>query len=249
MGIRDLLMLVPFLLSDGGMSPKGKAGWLIYFRNNDKNLVDYFVGFLEKVATNKIQIKKRADNSYMVRVNDKALGNELEKVCFSFRTRPCIEYPYCPGVRNGRTCNKAEENGYHKIIFPKEFYNDDILRKLFLKIYFSCDGGVSITSSKGKYPFLVRKVFVSVKNPSLVNNIRDLLVGAGFVPMAYQGQIRLTTKGDIERFNKEIGFVDGTLVGGNSIKFRGYEKNQLLRMLIESYQNPKGFVYDHFVKS
>jgi len=165
MRIRDLLTLTPFLLSDGGVSPKGKSGWLIYFRNNDLELVNQFVTILSLVTKNKIQIQKRQNNSYMVRVNDKSLGNELHLLCGSFRTRPCITHPKCPKIKNGENCNISTEDGYHKIIFPKKIFKNSYLRKLFLQVYFTCDGGVSITSSKGKYPFLVRKLFVNIKHP------------------------------------------------------------------------------------
>lgn len=246
MRIRDLLTLTPFLLSDGGVSPKGKSGWLIYFRNNDKELTNRFVTILNRVTKNKIQIQKRQDCSYMVRVNDKALGNKLHILCGSFRTRPCTIHPKCPNIKNGR-CNISTEDGHHKIILPNEIFENYNLRRLFLQVYFTCDGGVSVTTSKGKYPFLVRKVFVNIRHPTLRENIHKLLIAAEFNPHVYSDQIRLTIRKDIEKFLKEIRFVSGVKIGGDSKNFRGVEKNNLLRKVVASYENPKEFINTHFM--
>ena len=236
MGIRDTLLLTPFLLSDGGVSPKGKSGWLIYFRNNDKSLVSIFADVLQRVTKNKIQIQEREDRSYMVRVNDKELGNKLHEFCGSFRTRPCNVYPPCP-KKNGRDC--GNETGMHRITIPARFFNDPGLRRKFLQIYVSCDGGVSVTSSKGKYPFLVRKVFVNARHDELREQLRKLFAAEGFTPKIYFDQLRLTTKEDIVKFRQKIGFVDGAKVGGDSARFKGWEKNKLLAKVIHSYGNPR----------
>ena len=242
-GIRDLLLLVPFLLSDGGVSPKGANGWLIYFRNNDKILINYFIKFLNKVTQNKIQVQTKKDGSYFVRVNDKELGKKLLKLSLSFRTQPCNMHPVCPGYRKYGLCKSTTIDGrYHKIILPEEFVKYEKIQKLFLRIYFTCDGGISVISSNTRYPFLVRKVFVNIKHPTLRKDFYKLLVVAGFNPKVYSEQIRLTTQEDLIKFYRTIGFVEGVKISNHSKKFVGFEKNNLLRLLVNSYINPRKLI-------
>lgn len=243
MRIRDLLLLVPFLLSDGGISPKGTNGWLIYFRNNDKILINYFINFLNRTTQNKIQIQIKKDKSYFVRVNDKELGNQLNKLCLSFRTQPCDAHPICSEYRKNGVCKfQTIDKKYHKIILPSKFVENEKMRRLFLRIYFTCDGGVSVVSSNGKYPFLVRKVFVDIKHPSLRDDIYKVLITAGFIPRVYSTQIRLTTQGDITKFKKTIGFVKGVKISKHSNSFYGFGKNKLLDLLVKSYRKPKTLI-------
>jgi len=95
---------------------------------------------------------------------------------------------------------------------------------------------------------LVRKVFVTVKHSTLHRDVIKILLAAGFRPRVYSDQIRLTTKQDILKFCRDIGFVDGVKIGGSSDRFYKIEKNKLLRTLIESYGNPKDFIHTHFVR-
>lgn len=178
-----------------------------------------------------------------MRVNDKQLGEQLNTLCLSFRTQPCDTHPVCPGYRKKGVCEmQTIEGRYHKIILPLEFVENRKLRQLFLRIYFTCDGGVSVVSSNGRYPFLVRKVFVDIKHPTLKKDILNVLITAGFIPKVYSAQIRLTTQEDITKFKKTIGFVNGVKISNHSNSFRGFEKNKLLDLLVKSYRKPKTLI-------
>ena len=99
-------------------------------------------------------------------------------------------------------------------------------------------GGVSVVHSNSKYPFLVRKVFVNSKHPTLRKDLYKLLIVAGFNPKIYSEQIRLTTREDLIKFYKTIGFVRSVKIINHSKNFCGFEKNKLLSLLVKSYKKP-----------
>ena len=240
--------LIPFLLSDGGISPHGRNSWVIYFRNNDQSLLDEFKRVYEKTTKTSINLQKRKDNSYMLRARNKEVGDCLVNLTNTFRTKKCNEYPICSFLNgNRKPCLKCfVKQNYPKPIIPEIFFKNRQYMKYFLRIYFSCDGGVSVTVTKTKYPFLVRKVFVSVFNPYLKKQILDMLKSLGFSPKEYSGQIRLTCEDDIKRFANQIGFVDNCKIGKDSKVFEGFEKNKLLNERIDSYKNPREFIKSYF---
>ena len=239
-GIRDLSLLVPFLLSDGGMSAKGKNGWLIYFRNKNKVLINHFTSTLKEYTDNTIQTIRKKDGTSFVRVNDKELGNKLLEYCSSYRTKACSTFPICPRFKNKRGPCKicTKKTGLPPTKIPSMFLGNKKLAILFLRIYFSCDGGVSVTKSKTKYPYLIRKVFVDAKHPRIREDLKKMLFFLGFLPKSYDHQIRLTCKEEITKFQKIIGFIKDVKIGNDSKKFAGQTKNEVLRLIIKSYKNP-----------
>ena len=104
------------------------------------------------------------------------------------------------------------------------------------------DGGISITKSKTKYPYLIRKIFVDSKHPAIRKGLNNLLSIFGFSPKIYGNQIRLTKKRDIIAFKKIIGFLDGVYIGKDSKRFCGILKNDLVDEVIASYDDPIYFM-------
>lgn len=247
MGIRQISLLSSYLLSDGGMSPRGKDSWTIYFRNNDDAVTESFQECLKKCAKRRGYEAIRKDGSHFVKLHSFALGKELLKLSNSYRTTACGEHPICPfSKKTGRSrclsCKKVlhENNEYPHANIPDEVSKSRKLGIEFLRIYATCDGGVSIAIGyKGSMPFLVRKVFIAVKHPILAKQLIGLLENIGYKPYYYGQQIRLTRSKDIIRFQKEIGFIKGAKISGDSKYLRGYEKNQILETVVESYNNPK----------
>lgn len=243
-GIREILRLIPFLLSDGGVSPKGINGWTIYLRNNDLEIINEFRSNVKKAINKRPSLIKRKDGTFMVRIDSVELGNLLLKFSPTYRTSKRDRYPACPGTYGGRcvckTCETKEETTPAKI--PEEIFADIKLAKYFLKVYASCDGGVSVTvTKKEKYKFLVRKVFISVTHPKIKSGLIRLLNLLGFRPKHYEGQIRLTSKEDLEKFRK-IGFIDGCKIGKDSKILSGMEKNLVLEKMISSYGYPSELI-------
>ena len=68
-GIREkeALKIIPFLLSDGGITPKSKTSWRIFFRNNSPKLIAEFRKKLFVFCGNNGLLGERNDNSYMVK--------------------------------------------------------------------------------------------------------------------------------------------------------------------------------------
>ena len=241
--IRDLLELTSFLLSDGGLSPRGKESWTIYLRNKDQKIIEKFQNVLFRASEKKGSEQKRKDGTKFVKLHSKELGKELLKLSPTYRTSRRNSYPPCPGISGGRcSCSicgtDAKIDEYPPVKIPDEIFTDVELAKKFVKIYASCDGGVSVTfAKKSKYPFLVRKIFISVTPPELKKQLISLLRFLGFSPREYDGQIRLTTKFDIKKFEK-IGFIEECKITDDSPFLSGLEKNFVLQKIINSYDNP-----------
>lgn len=248
MGIRQVVLLSAFLLTDGGISSKGDK-WLIYFRNKDDFILEEFNKIL-KVENNKIWTSKRNDGTTFIRVVDNKLANKLFELSPSFRTKACNTFPICQHLTGKLSrCNivgtvYVNNIEYPKVQLPSILFMSKRLACNFLKIYASCDGGVSVslTKNKKKSYFLVRKVLISVKHPVLSDQITRLLKHLDFQPSQYKDQIRLVKKKDIIRFHKQVGFINGCKVSNDSKYFCGIEKNQLLNMVIKSFDIPKYLV-------
>lgn len=103
---------------------------------------------------------------------------------------------------------------------------------------------MSVVPAKNKKGslFLVRKVLISVKHPTLSEQLTELLKKLGYKPSQFKDQIRLTRREDLEKFYGEIGFIEGSRVSDDSRFLRGIEKNVVLKMVVDSYQNPKSLL-------
>ncbi len=255
MGIRQTIKLTPFLLSDGGLSPRGKESWTIYFRNKDSATIKEFRNILFACTKRTGHVQKRKDGTYMVKIHSKKLGEELLNFSPSYRTSECKRYPRCPALYGKRgsckicTYKKQKPTNYPPSQLPKIVFKDKKMAKYFLKIYTTCDGGVSATLSKTKYPFLIKKLFISVKHSILRDNLMKLLMDLGFKPKVYSEQIRLIGNFDLTKFNKEIRFIENSRIGKDSKRLHGYEKNFILEKIIESYENPKNLMNFLFEKN
>lgn len=76
MGIRQLALLSAFLLTDGGMSSKGK-NWLIYFRNKDPKIIKYFQETLKGVTGKLGYVSDRKDGTQFIRTVDNYSAKKL----------------------------------------------------------------------------------------------------------------------------------------------------------------------------
>ena len=236
--------LISYLLSDGGISPRGKESWTIFFRNKDDALIGEFRKCLYSVSSRKGFLNASADGTKLVRVHSKELGEKLFKYT-AFRTSSCNRYPACKLLTGGRgscmNCRKVLYAGkfYSDCRIPREFFLTKKLAREFLRVFFTCDGGLSLTVGKNKNGlFIVRRLFLSVCHPKLKEDLIRLLRMLGFKPAYYSDQIRIISREQFSKFKKEIGFVKGSRVGGNSTRFNGWERSRLLDLVLESYENP-----------
>ena len=240
----DDIDLVPYLLSDGGISPRGKASWTIFFRNKDDALIGQFRKCLYDVSGQNGFLNTSADGTKLVRMHSKELGNRLFKYT-AFRTSSCDRYPPCKLLKGGRgsclKCEKLECLGriYPNCKIPKRVFLSKEMARKFLRVFVTCDGGLSLTVGKNKNGiFLVRRLFLSVAHPRLKMDLIRLLKMVGFKPAYYSDQIRIISREEFSKFKKEIGFVKGSKVSGNSVRFEGWERSRLLDLILESYGHP-----------
>lgn len=238
------LDLIPYLLSDGGISPRGKASWTIFFRNKDDALIGEFRKCLYSVSSQNGFLNASRDGTKLVRIHSKELGERLFRYT-AFRTSACDRYPPCKMLAGGRgsclECRKVKCLGklYPDCRIPEEIFSSKESTKRFLRVYFTCDGGLSLTLGKNKNGlFIVRRLFLSVGHPKLRKDLMKLLGMLGFKPVYYSDQIRIISRKEFSKFKDEIGFVENSKVGGNSSRFCGLEKNRLLDIIIKSYENP-----------
>jgi hypothetical protein len=238
-----LCSLIALLISDGGITPQSKTSWKIFFGNNSSVLCKLFRNCMNTLfgITPGSHIKP---NGYTyLRKGSKQIGSSLLELTNSFRTLSCTKPPSCGKIRNQRQscliCNPIELNGfrYPRIYFPKEIETDTTLTRKFLRIVFSCDGGVSFyTAHRNHQTWMIRKVFVDSEHPSVNNYYQKLLGTLGFEVKNYESQIRLQTREMMQRFQKEIGFIKGVRVGNDSKFWRGKTKNFVLNELLRSYK-------------
>lgn len=245
MGIRSLILLSSYLLSDGGISAKGKESWTIYFRNKDKTVIQEFQKQLRECTGREGYTTKRKDGSIFVKIHSKKLGTKLFQLSGSYRTKPCTRHPICQHLKGKRSSHREptinfDGVGYPPANLPKEIFKDTKLARNFLRIYATCDGGVSVVpakNSKGSQ-FLVRRVFIAVEHPILKKELVEVLKILRYSPLEYKGQIRLTKKEDILKFSKEIAFIKNARISKDSKYLNGHTKNKILNMIVNSYDHP-----------
>jgi len=254
MRIRQLVLLSAFLLTDGGLSSKEK-NWLIYFRNKDAEIIKSFQRTLKSLTGKVGYVSERGDGTQYIRLVDNNLAEELFSLSRAYRTKACYNFPRCQHL-SGKLSScllfgiiNVDGVEYPKAQIPKEVFSSEELGNEFLKIYGSCDGAVSVVPARNKRGslFLVRKVLFSVKHPQLNSQLTKLLKKLGYNPSQYKDQIRLTKRDDIEKFHSEIGFIDKSKISNHSIFLSGFEKNHILKMVVDSYENPK-FLLDFLIK-
>ena len=227
---RDLAILLGLLFTDGCVSPKRVHSWRIYFAAVSKNLVKIYGDTLQRVfdlPSERIRHDKTADDLYRIIVNSKKIGNFLVNNFGTFRTLR-LSNGKLPATR-----------------LPIRELSETGCIKPFLQAAFSGDGGVSFypayrTGSHGGTKWLIRTVFLSCEHPLLRDQYMQMLsllgIQARNVPQ--DGKIKIETKENILKFYQEVGFLAGVSVTGNSKFWRGYDKQQVLKLLVSSYGKP-----------
>ena len=210
---RSVIELIPFILSDGGIY-RGKE---LYFVSTDIVLIEHFRQAAVKAFNYGGYVVIRSNRSYVVKIKGREYVNCLAEVA--------------PGILCKPKCSPT---------LPQDLYEDLDLAKWFIKVLASCDGGVSVSlGRKGKYRFLVRKVFITAKDLGVRTQVASILRTLGFNPHDdKEKHVYLSAKRDVIRYASEIRFLDGVKVTRNSVRFRGLEKNRLLDLVVQSYDDP-----------
>jgi len=227
---RKFASLLAILFTDACVSPKDNNSWRISFGNTSHVLIDLFKDCMHevfKLDEKRVRIRAKNDNFWTAVVNSKIIGEYLVSKFGTFRT---LKY------KNGEL---------PKTKLPlKQLMSDNVVEE-FLKVAFSCDGGLCFYSAKregkkGGTKWLIRTVFLACHHPKLREDYIYLLKFLGIktrnVPQ--DGKIKIENEKDIRKFAKIIGFVKGVKVTSHSKFWKDYEKQEVLSLMISSYKNP-----------
>ncbi len=227
-----LAISLGILYTDGCVSPKGHS-WRIYFVNKSFHLIALFKDCISNVFRTEspnVRIGITTDGLYKAVVDSKTIGNKLVNRFGTFRTQ------------------KFQDGKYPDTKLPLQFLRTNKLIVPFLQAAFSCDGGLCFYPAKrsgknGGTTWLIRTIFLACAHPQLRSDYIQLLFDLGIRvrEVSLDGKIKIETKIDIFRFAKLVRFVSGVCVTAHSKYWNGYEKNQVLDLMISSYSDPPKF--------
>ena len=228
--------LLGILYTDGCLSPKGKNGWRFYLGNTSWQIIEAFKQSLIKLFNlpdRRIRISQKIVNGkpfYKAVMDDMKIGKLLTEQYGTFRT---LRY-------------SSEVNGsvYPSASLPDRL-QDHAIACQFLKVAFSCDGGVNLYVARNRYTWLIRNVYLACKHPVLIKQYFNLLKKIGVTGKILQENnlIRIQGKKDLKIFADKVGFMKGVQITQHSAYWEGIEKEKVLQLLIASYGNPKA-IYD-----
>lgn len=228
--------LLGILYTDGCLSPKGKNGWRFYLGNTSWQIIEAFkksLISLYNLPEHRIRISQKLVNGkpyYKAVLDDMKIGQFLNNKYGTFRT---LKY-------------SSESGGsfYPSASLPVKLQNPSIIRQ-FLKLAFSCDGGVNLYVARYKYTWLIRNIYLSCQHPILLKQYFNLLkkIGIQSKILWKDELIRIQGRKVLEKFASEIGFLSGVKITQHSTYWQGFEKQKILQLAIASYGNPR-IVYD-----
>lgn len=228
--------LLGILYTDGCLSKKSKNCWRFYLSNTSFEII---------LAFRQCMIDLFELDSKRIRVSQKLVnGKPFYKavvdsgVCGSFMTAKYGTF---------RTLAFKKEDGeviYPSTKLPFNLKTDKGLISEFLKVAFSCDGGVNLyvaRVSKTSYKFLIRNVYLSCHHPQLQIDYRNLLEFLNIESKILKDnkKIMIRKQADLKKFREKIGFLDGVKITQHSAYWQGLEKNKVLDLLLSSYGEPK----------
>ena len=227
---KELASLLAILFTDGCVSPKKKNSWRIYFSNSSEILIQLFRDCMVNVfGLNKerIRIGIITDGFYRAVINSKEIGEYLVSRFGTFRT---LRY------KDGKLPDTK---------LPIDQLIASNVVDEFLKVAFSCDGGLCFypahrEGARGGTKWMIRTVFLACRHAKLRGDYMSLLrflgIRARNVPK--DGKIKIEDENNIRKFWELVEFVEGVKVTKHSKFWRDYEKQDLLSLMVASYENP-----------
>ena len=230
--------LLGILYTDGCLSRKSKNAWRFYLSNTSYEIIQIFKNCMIKLFglnTKRIRISKYVVNGkpfYKAIVDSASSGEFLNSKYGTFRT---LAYKSVDG----------------KVIYPstKLPFNKNSNRKIickFLKTAFSCDGGINLYVAKSKfgYKFLIRNAYLACKHPQLQIDYHKLLKVLGIKSKIFEkdGKILIQGRNELNKFSKKVGFLKRVKITQNSKFWQGAEKEKVLNLALNSYNNPRKII-------
>lgn len=228
---KDLTTLIALLYTDGCVSKHGVSSWRIYFSNSSlvaiKLFVDSVVAVFE-IPPEGIQVKKKEQNLYSATLTSKEVGDFLTNSFGTFRTL------------------KFGDGVYPDTNLPVGRLVKSDTVALFLSVVFSMDGGVKFYPAMGEHrrKWLERNIFLACHHPKLREQYCHLLERLSIRPVniEYDNVIKIRGRKNMERFAEKVGFVRGIKVTKHSKYWCGVDKNEVMRLMVESYRNPSKYL-------
>lgn len=217
--LEDLGVLVGMLLTDGCVA----SSKFLIFHNKSEVMHKLFQRQVTKIF-GRVHFTERVEKNGTKRtqVTSRKIVKKLLTLCKieTFR-RKQFENGEFPEVRLPS--------------FIKKLSRD--MRLKILQIIFSADGSVSVSvrwHKRNKNWEIRRRVELSCKHPQLRKDFLELIKSVGLSPRISGNNITIEKKEDILKFAKEIRFIPGVKIGGDSKFWKGFEKNQILDLAIKS---------------
>jgi hypothetical protein len=245
----ELPKIISLLLTDGCLT-RGTRTWRLVYAGKSQELHNIFRQTVKDVFGFEAFREEKDSKGITITIfSSVKAGNELIKLCNSFRTKACKTSKIC-SIFNGKqgACYKCEPvkiNGidYPKIEFDRVFGNlpKDVLIESF-KLAFSSDGGV-VLGAKWHKRFnrweFTRRVILKCSHPALRKSYVNTLAKLDIKAKEWDSSVVIDTKQDIINFANEIGFIDGVEVSQKSLYWEGFEKNHVLKILLKTFEiNP-----------
>lgn len=227
----ELTELIAMLYTDGGVSRHGVDSWRIYFTNSSLIAIKLFVDRVStifKIAPERIQVKKRYGIHYLARVTSKEIGSYLVDTFGTFRTL------------------RFDNGDYPPAQLPIDKIIQNNLIGIFLRTVFSMDGGVKFYAGKEKNGrrSLRKNVSLACHHPVLRKQYCYLLqqLGIHAANIEHDNVVRIQGENKVKAFAEKVGFIEGITVTHHSRYWVGKEKNEVLKLMLESYDNPSYFL-------
>ena len=218
--LESLGMLVGFLLTDGCVS----SSKFIVFHNKSEEMHKYF----QKLATEifgDVHFTERLDNN----------NTKRTQITSKYKVKQLIEFCQIETFRRKRFDN----GNFPKVRLPdfiRTMPKSSILK--FLQIIFSADGSISLSvrwHKRNKGWEIRRRIELTCKHKQLRNDFLELIKQNGFNPRTSGENITLERKDDILNFFHNVKFIPGVKIGGDSINWKGLEKNQILELAVKTF--------------
>ncbi len=226
----DEVTLLAILYTDGCLSRKSKnsQSWRFFLGNTSWPIIQAFKKSMMRLYSlpeKRIRISKKQVNGkpfYKAVVDSVEIGQLLTKKYGTFRT-----------LKFG--------NKYPPASLPETLKNDSKTICQFLKVAFSCDGGINLYVARSRYKFLIRNVYLACQHPILRKQYFEFLKKLNIASKILEKDelIRIQGKESLKRFASLVGFMSGVKITQNSAYWQGFEKQKLLELAVSSYGNPR----------
>ena len=217
--MEKLPMLVGMLLTDGCVSSER----LILFHSKSEALIKLFKDIICEIF-GQVHFTERTESNRTKRIQiaSKKLVKKLTEMCKieTFRRKR---------FENGNLPDTKVPD------FIKVLPESDLLK--FLQVVFSADGSISLSvrwHKRNKNWEIRRRIELSCKHENLKNDFLEILRKIGFSPTISGDNITIQKRQDILNFSK-VRFVPGVKIGGDSVNWNGFEKNQILDLAVKSF--------------